>query len=105
MRFAPGNNRGAAERGRRFVLETGPGHYVSSTKARDEQYVHRNNLSPRTPCHVYLILRRFAQRVRKGRGGVRRTPSGFAKRVTSDRPRRLLRITRPLREAGRVTKR
>lgn len=63
------------------MLETGPGHYVSRTKARDEQYVHRNNLSPRTPCHVYLILRRFAQRVRKGRGGVHRTPSGFA---TSD---------------------
>lgn len=63
------------------MLETGPGHYVPGTKARDEQYAHRNNLSPRTPRHVYLILGRFAQRGPNKGTGVHCTPSGFA---TSD---------------------
>lgn len=98
MRFAPGNNKEGGEGGRRFVLETGPGHYVPGTKARDEQYAHRNNLSPRTPRHVYLILGRFAQRgPNKGTGA----PHQVLQRVTSHRPRRLL---RSLKEAGRVTR-
>lgn len=42
------------------MLETGPGYYNPSTKARDEQYVHRNNLSPHTLRHIYLILTRLA---------------------------------------------
>lgn len=32
MRFAPGNNKEGGEGGRRFVLETGPGHYVPGHK-------------------------------------------------------------------------
>lgn len=70
------------------MLETGPGHYVPGTKARDEQYAHRNNPSPRTPRHVYLILGRFAQRgPNKGTGVT--APHQVLQRVTSHRPRRL----------------
>lgn len=60
--------------------ETGPEHYAPNTKACEEQYVHRNNLSPRAPLRI--LTQSFVQRGGPAtKGEVRRTPSGFA---TSD---------------------
>lgn len=76
-RFAPGNNKGRGEGDVDSCSRQVQGIMLPGTKGRDEQYAHRsNNLSPRAPRHVRLILGHGGGRTR-----VHRTPSGFA---TSD---------------------